>query len=145
MASNSEIEAWLKEEEFPWDECIRKMKKEYGSLEKAQKVCAAIKNRTVKHSLSRGLAGTYSEAVQKIKEKIEKDPLFSYALMRLAEKEVKEPFGPWKDWDDCMRAMKKEGYDDETARKICGKLKKKLEGEKLQLSTLLKVLEEAGK
>ena len=33
---------------YPWNECIRDMKREYGSEEIAAKVCAAIKNRTVK-------------------------------------------------------------------------------------------------
>ena len=33
---------------YPWDDCIRDMKREYGSEEVAAKVCAAIKNRTVK-------------------------------------------------------------------------------------------------
>ena len=33
---------------YPWDQCIRDMKKEYGSEEIAAKVCAAIKNRTIK-------------------------------------------------------------------------------------------------
>jgi hypothetical protein len=35
---------------YPWDQCIRDMMKEYGNKETAQKVCAAIKNRTVKYS-----------------------------------------------------------------------------------------------
>ena len=34
---------------YPWDQCIRDMMKEYGNKETAQKVCSAIKNRTVKY------------------------------------------------------------------------------------------------
>lgn len=30
---------------FPWNECITKMKKKYGSLEKAEKVCGSIKDK----------------------------------------------------------------------------------------------------
>lgn len=30
---------------FPWDECIAKMKDEYGDLETAQKVCGMIKSK----------------------------------------------------------------------------------------------------
>ena len=33
---------------YPWSECIRDMLKEYGSKEAAEKICSAIKNRTVK-------------------------------------------------------------------------------------------------
>jgi len=32
---------------YPWDQCIRDQMKEYGNKETAQKVCSAIKNRTV--------------------------------------------------------------------------------------------------
>ena len=34
---------------YPWNKCIRDMMKEYGSKETAEKVCAAIKNRTVSY------------------------------------------------------------------------------------------------
>ena len=33
---------------YPWEQCIRDQMKEYGNKETAAKVCAAIKNRTVK-------------------------------------------------------------------------------------------------
>jgi hypothetical protein len=33
---------------YPWDQCIRDQMKEYGNKETAEKVCASIKNRTVK-------------------------------------------------------------------------------------------------
>ena len=32
---------------YPWSQCIKDQMKEYGNKETAQKVCAAIKNRTV--------------------------------------------------------------------------------------------------
>ena len=35
-------------EKYPWDECIKDQMKEYGDRETAEKVCASIKNRTVK-------------------------------------------------------------------------------------------------
>ena len=35
-------------ESYPWDECIKDQMKEYGDKETAEKVCAAIKNRSVK-------------------------------------------------------------------------------------------------
>ncbi|OYT64175.1 hypothetical protein B6U67_00805 [Methanosarcinales archaeon ex4484_138] len=57
---------------------------------------------------------------------------------------IYKPFGPWKDWDDCMKEMRQR-YDEETAQKVCGKLKAKLEkGEELKdvfLDTLIKVIE----
>ena len=36
---------------YPWDECIADQMKEYGDKETAEKVCAAIKNRTVANSV----------------------------------------------------------------------------------------------
>jgi len=39
---------------------------------------------------------------------------------------VQKPFGPWENWDDCMKEMRKR-YDEETAQKVCGKLKARLE------------------
>lgn len=36
---------------YPWDTCIADMVKEYGNKETAQKVCAAIKNRTISYSV----------------------------------------------------------------------------------------------
>jgi len=35
---------------------------------------------------------------------------------------IQKPFGPWKDWDACMAEMRQQ-YDEETAKKVCGKLK----------------------
>lgn len=41
------------------------------------------------------------------------------------------PFGPWDSFDDCLDdVMSKSGYDEETARKVCGALKDKLERSK---------------
>ena len=37
--------------DYPWDTCINDMMKEYGNKETAQKVCAAIKNRTIAYSV----------------------------------------------------------------------------------------------
>lgn len=38
------------------------------------------------------------------------------------------PFGPWDGFQDCMDdVMSRQGYDEETARKVCGALKAKLE------------------
>ena len=33
---------------YSWDDCMRDQMKEYGNKETAAKVCAAIKNKTVK-------------------------------------------------------------------------------------------------
>ncbi len=38
-------------EKYPWDECIKDQMKEYGDKETAEKVCAAIKNRTIASSV----------------------------------------------------------------------------------------------
>ena len=36
---------------YPWEQCISDMVSEYGDKETAEKVCAAIKNRTISYSL----------------------------------------------------------------------------------------------
>lgn len=41
--------------------------------------------------------------------------------------EVRKPFAGFKNWDDCMKKMKEQGYDEESAKRICGKLKAEYE------------------
>ena len=63
-----------------------------------------------------------------------------YGKLRIIEKEEKaemigKPFGPFKSFNDCLSHMTKPksegggGYDDEIARKVCGRLQSEL-GEK---------------
>jgi len=40
---------------------------------------------------------------------------------------VEEPFGPYADFDSCVRSQIDKGHDDMTAKKICGVLQRKLE------------------
>ena len=57
-----------KEAEYPWDQCIRDMKKRGYDEETAQKICAAIKNRSIKHLLDTGLADNPITAIKIIEE-----------------------------------------------------------------------------
>jgi HK97 family phage prohead protease len=41
--------------------------------------------------------------------------------------EIEKPFGKWKNFADCVSDMKRQGYDDDSAHRICGKLQAKLE------------------
>jgi len=41
--------------------------------------------------------------------------------------EIRKPFAGFKDWDDCIKKMKKQGYSEESAKRICGKLKAEYE------------------
>lgn len=41
--------------------------------------------------------------------------------------EVQKPFGKWKDFDDCVNDMKSQGYSEDSAKRICGALKARLE------------------
>lgn len=43
---------------------------------------------------------------------------------------VEEPFAGFKDFDACVAAQKKKGHGNEAARRICGALKNKVEGDK---------------
>lgn len=38
------------------------------------------------------------------------------------------PFGPWEDFDACVADMRRKGHDEESAKRICGALKARLEG-----------------
>lgn len=76
--------------EYPWEQCIADMKREGKSDESAKKICAAIKNRSVKHSLDKSIAKDISEAVGNISKKVEEDDLYSYILNKMVEKMEKE-------------------------------------------------------
>jgi esterase/lipase len=42
--------------------------------------------------------------------------------------EIRKPFGKWDSFGDCVSDMKSKGYSEESAKRICGSLKAKLEG-----------------
>lgn len=44
--------------------------------------------------------------------------------------EIRKPFAGFENFDDCVKKMKERGYDDESARKICGSLYWEYEGKK---------------
>lgn len=57
---------------------------------------------------------------------------------------IQKPFGPWKDWDACMTEMRSQ-YDEETAQKVCGKLKSELEAKQEVLKPQSNKMTEVGK
>lgn len=69
---------------YPWPKCIADNEPKYGK-DKAQAICAAIKNRTVNHMLTTGLVKSAEEAIQKIAQKIDDDPVYAYAWKRFFE------------------------------------------------------------
>ena len=48
------------------------------------------------------------------------------------------PFAGFKDFQECLNSMAKEGYEPQTAKKICGSLKHKYEGNELLNDSLIK-------
>lgn len=52
------------------------------------------------------------------------------------------PFGPYKDWDDCIQDQKSEGKSEEKAARICGALQRDLEGEEKNKNVLYMELSE---
>jgi len=54
-------------------------------------------------------------------------------LRKMAEKvlddsvEIMKPFGKWESFDACVSDMKSRGYSEDSAKRICGKLKSELE------------------
>ncbi len=53
--------------------------------------------------------------------------------------EVKMPFAGYKNFAACLAAQKKKGKSDESAKKICGYLKNKTEGQDLSQDEIEKV------
>ena len=52
------------------------------------------------------------------------------AFFKSAWIQIQKPFAGFKNFDDCIRHMREEGYDEESARRICGKLYWEYEGRK---------------
>lgn len=42
------------------------------------------------------------------------------------------PFGGYRNWNDCVKSQQKKGRSLEAARRICGEIKKRAEGESLK-------------
>lgn len=74
---------------WSWDDCMHEMQHQGYSEETAAKICAAIKNRTVRHMVEYGLAGDYQEALELLKRKLQEDAIFSYVVSRLKEAHIK--------------------------------------------------------
>ena len=54
-----------------------------------------------------------------------------FVSLAKSEHLIEKPFGTWENWDDCMAEMTQR-YDKDTAKKVCGKLKAKLEKEGME-------------
>jgi hypothetical protein len=65
-----------------WDACINLMQSRGYTGDSPQKICAAIKNRTVTHAMAFGLAKTRLEAYNHVLKKCRDDPLFEYELKK---------------------------------------------------------------
>ena len=87
--------------------CVRyQMNCQGYSYDSAKKICAKIYHAKY---------GGMDEDV-KVEGEVEKD------------EEMKKPFGAWKNFEDCVNYMtNEEGYDEDVAKKVCGKLQAKLE------------------
>ncbi|RLC88046.1 MAG: hypothetical protein DRJ03_04050 [Chloroflexi bacterium] len=73
------------EADYPWDQCVRDRMSDGYTEEQAKKICAAIKNRTIKHTMEFYGYKTVQEAIRHVAKKIEEDKLFAYNLERAAE------------------------------------------------------------
>jgi hypothetical protein len=83
------LEAWLAkntEEDYPWDQCIADHKAHGYDDDSAARICAAIKNRSVAHSLQNGLAKTTEEAVDLVAKNVKENPYLSYLAGLLVQK-----------------------------------------------------------
>lgn len=138
----NEVLEMLKEEEFkrieelakyPWNQCIRDQMKQYGDKETAQRVCAAIKNRAIKHAIEYGHAETLEEAIDFVLTKAEEDKLFDYVLKRLAEHSEVE---------DMSEEIKEEPVKEEAEHEEDTPCVKKLQARLEEAEARIKELEE---
>lgn len=84
-----DLEAWLAknaEEDYPWDQCIADQKAQGYDDDSAARICAAIKNRSVAHSIQNGLAKTTGEAVDLVAKNVKENPYLSYLAGLLVQK-----------------------------------------------------------
>lgn len=90
--------------------CVRYFMNVKGlSLDNAKRMCSYIK-RYVKKSDGLSLNEVYDMFAEYAKE-LEKQYL-----------ELRKPFAGFKNFDDCLKKVKEQGYDDDSAHRICGKL-----------------------
>jgi len=54
---------------------------------------------------------------------------------------IQKPFGRWKNFNDCVKWMRNRGYSADSSKRICGKLKAKLEG---QVSPQVETVDDIG-
>jgi len=61
------------------------------------------------------------------------DPFYTELMEKIAELkktvDILKPFGKWENFDECVKDMKERGYDEESAKRVCGSLQAKLEKE----------------
>lgn len=95
---------------FPWSSCVAKMKASGKSDEDANKICAAIKNRSVAKSLELGLAKTEDEAIELIAKKMTEDPLYNYAWSKFVELAEQETSSIVAAENALSEVTKSEGY-----------------------------------
>ena len=119
-----ELEAWLAkntEEDYPWDQCIADQKAHGYDDDSAARICTAIRNRTVAHSLQNGLAKTIGEAVDLVAQNVKENPYFNYLAGLLVQKskesqeKTKPPPEPQKRKEEpknepCKCVLTQEGF-----------------------------------
>ena len=71
----------------------------------------------------------WEEELKKKREKIEKGIEEVKEATEKAIINVEKPFAGFKDWNDCISKLTAKGYSEESAKRICGKLKHEYEKE----------------
>lgn len=103
----------------------------------------------MRDSLAKELYGkSFSELTDEQKQKVHNVATIAREkeTQQKSSELLQKPFGPWKDWDACMADMK-DKYDEETAKKVCGALKRDLEKQALDkdlLEVVKKKMEKEG-
>lgn len=76
-------------------------------------------------------ASSFDILIQKIFRKISLDKISTISIKNKGQWVIIMPFAGYKDFNTCVAAQKKKGKSDDSAKKICGAIKKKAEGQEL--------------
>ena len=102
---------------YPWDECIADQEKRYGSKEKAQKICGAIRSRYGKSVDDEWMESgiNSNKSVDEIGKAIEEAMIRKYVT-------VEKGFL----WDDCIKDQMDRYHDMGDAENVCGAIRRKV-------------------
>ncbi len=111
--------------EYPFDECLKDQEKRYGSREKAEKVCGAIKARFGKAYDDEHLE-TDVNADKSDDEEDDAEKMLKFVILGKYYDPIEKAFL----WDKCIEAQMDRYHDMKDAERVCGAIRQKIMREK---------------